>query len=96
MYAATADAKAYTLMMVKRTSINLDFDLVDAASEVLQTSGTTQTVHHALREVVRQAKLRRLAARRFAVSEDELAELRRSRAAGEATVAVKKSRRGAR
>jgi Arc/MetJ family transcription regulator len=38
---------------VKRTSMNLDRELVRAAAEVLGTDGTTETVHEALREVVR-------------------------------------------
>jgi Arc/MetJ family transcription regulator len=46
--------------VIKRTSLNLDFDLVEQAREVLQTSGTTDTVHKALEEVVRTEALRRL------------------------------------
>ena len=45
---------------IKRTSLNLDFELVEQAREVLHTSGTTDTVHHALEEVVRREALRRL------------------------------------
>ena len=47
--------------MIKRTSLNLDFDLVDQARGVLQTSTTTDTVHRALEDVIRRDALRRLA-----------------------------------
>lgn len=47
--------------LIRRTSLNLDFDLVEQAKEVLHTSGTTETVHRALEEVVRREALRRLA-----------------------------------
>ncbi|MGH3093425.1 MAG: type II toxin-antitoxin system VapB family antitoxin [Gaiellaceae bacterium] len=51
--------------MVKRTSLNLDLGLVAAAREVLGTSGTTDTVHAALADVVRRERLRKLGDRRF-------------------------------
>jgi Arc/MetJ family transcription regulator len=51
--------------MVKRTSLNLDLDLVAEAREVLGSNGTTDTVHRALEEVVRQQKLRWLAEQDF-------------------------------
>ncbi len=50
----------------KRTNINLDTDLVDAAAAVLGTTQTTATVHAALREVVDRAARQRLAERDFA------------------------------
>ncbi len=62
--------------MVKRTSLNLDLDLVAAAREVLETRETTQTIHRALEEVVRQARLRRLMAHKFDLSNEELKRLR--------------------
>ena len=62
--------------MVKRTSLDLDLDLVAHARDVLQTRGTTQTVHRALEEVVRQARLRRLMAHRFEMTDKELKRLR--------------------
>jgi Arc/MetJ family transcription regulator len=46
--------------MVRRTTINLDSELVADAREVLKTKNTTDTVHDALREVVRREDLRRL------------------------------------
>ena len=55
----------YDDLVIKRTSINLDQSLVREAKEVLGTEQTTETVHRALREVVRQQRLRRLAERDF-------------------------------
>jgi Arc/MetJ family transcription regulator len=46
--------------MVKRTTINLDMELVAQAREVLEAGNTTETVHAALRDVVRREDLRRL------------------------------------
>jgi Arc/MetJ family transcription regulator len=65
--------------MIKRTSLNLDFDLVEKAREVLDTSGTTDTVHRALEEVIRRDALRRLAEWRPELTLEELEELRRPR-----------------
>ncbi|MDQ3822353.1 MAG: hypothetical protein M3321_03835 [Actinomycetota bacterium] len=59
---------------IKRTSLNLRLDLVAQAREVLGTNGTTDTVHRALEEVVRQEAYRWLAAHPFdtlTVEEDE-------------------------
>ncbi len=64
----------------KRTNINLDKDLVDAAAAVLGTTQTTATVHAALREVVDRAARQRLAERDFArLTPEALSELRSSR-----------------
>jgi Arc/MetJ family transcription regulator len=65
-------SEAYNLDMPKRTSLNLDMSLVDEARKELGTNGITETVHRALAEVVRQAKLRRLVARTFDFDHDEL------------------------
>lgn len=46
--------------MVRRTTINLDSELVANAREVLKTRNTTDTVHDALRAVVRRERLKRL------------------------------------
>jgi Arc/MetJ family transcription regulator len=54
-----------TSTSIKRTNINLDKDLVDAAAAVLGTAQTTETVHAALREVVARASRQRLAERDF-------------------------------
>lgn len=51
--------------MLKRTSVNLDLDLVADARKVLASNGTTDTVHRALEHVVRQEKLRQLADEKF-------------------------------
>jgi Arc/MetJ family transcription regulator len=50
---------------VRRTSLNLDFDLVNQAKSDLGTTGTTETVHRALEDVTRRAALERLANLRF-------------------------------
>jgi hypothetical protein len=50
---------------VRRTSLNLDFDLVERAKKALGTSGTTETVHRALEEAWRRDALKRLAEWRF-------------------------------
>ena len=57
--------------MVKRTSLNLDLDLVAQAREVLGSNGTTDTVHRALEEVVRREKLAWLAQRDFSAYDDD-------------------------
>ena len=73
---AKRHSRAYTRVVIKRTSLNLDLDLVAEAREILQTRETTQTIHRALEEVVRQARLRRLSARRFEMTNEELKRLR--------------------
>jgi Arc/MetJ family transcription regulator len=51
--------------VIKRTSLNLDLELVAQAREVLGSNGTTDTVHRALEDVVRREKLRLLAEETF-------------------------------
>lgn len=51
--------------VVKRTSLNLELDLVAQARDVLDTRGTTDTIHRALEEVVRRERLRLLALEPF-------------------------------
>lgn len=70
-----ATSLMHTEGVVRRTSINLDFNLVDQAKAVLGTTETTETVHRALREVVRHDLVRQLAARRFELSDEEEREL---------------------
>jgi Arc/MetJ family transcription regulator len=65
--------------MVKRTTINLDSELVAQAREALQAKNTTDTVHAALRAVVRRDRLRRLAERDWGMTLEDLEEMRRSR-----------------
>ena len=59
---------------VRRTSLNLDFGLVDEAREALGTKGTTETVHAALREIVLRNRRRRLLERDFSMLTPELIE----------------------
>ena len=66
--------------MVKRTSLNLELDLVAEARQALGTHGTTDTIHRALEEVVRREKLRALTQRTFEdLTPEALAKLRRTR-----------------
>lgn len=65
---------------IRRTNINLDAELLDAAAAVLGTARTTDTVHAALRAVVDRALRERLAQRDFAdLSPAVLEQLRRPR-----------------
>jgi Bacterial antitoxin of type II TA system, VapB len=57
--------EAYHGSMIKRTSLNLELDLVREAREVLGTRGTTDTIHRALEDIVRRDRLKALAAERF-------------------------------
>jgi len=69
--------------MVKRTSLNLDLDLVAHARDILHTRGTTDTIHRALEEIVRRERLRALAKETFEdLTPEALAELRRWRTDG--------------
>jgi len=70
----------YAVDAVKRTSLNLDLDLLAEARAILGTRGTTDTVTRALEETVRREKLRALAAETFEdLTPEALAELRRTR-----------------
>ncbi len=65
---------------VKRTTINLDLDLLDEASETLGTSQMTETVHAAMADVVRRGKLEALTRMEFpGMSLEKLKEMRRPR-----------------
>ena len=74
--------------MIKRTSLNLDFELLNEAKGILQTRETTETIHRALEDVVRHARLQRLVARRFELADDEREALRTPRTAGLPPVSV--------
>ncbi|MHB1243395.1 MAG: type II toxin-antitoxin system VapB family antitoxin [Gaiellaceae bacterium] len=66
--------------MTRRTSLNLDTDLVAEARGILETKGTTDTIHRALADVVRRERLRRLAEERFDdLTPEALARLRATR-----------------
>jgi Arc/MetJ family transcription regulator len=65
---------------IRRTNINLDTGLVDAAASVLGTARSTDTVHAALRAVIDHASRERLAERDFAdLTPDVLEQVRRRR-----------------
>lgn len=66
------EGEAYNSDMIKRTSLNLDMSLVEEARKVLGSNGTTETVHKALEEVVRQARLRELVSMTFDFDNDEI------------------------
>lgn len=71
--------RRHIMARVKRTSLNLDFELVEQARKELGTNGTTDTVHRAMEEVVRRAALRRLSQWRFDyLPDDWLEKLRES------------------
>jgi Arc/MetJ family transcription regulator len=81
LYACNGTLYAYNEVVVKRTSLNLDLDLVADARSVLSTRGTTETIHRALEDVVRRDRLRALAERTFEdLTPEALVELRRTRA----------------
>jgi Arc/MetJ family transcription regulator len=63
--------------MIKRTSLNLNLDLVAQARDVLETRTATETIHRALEEVVRREALRRLAEWRPDMTLEDLERLRR-------------------
>jgi Arc/MetJ family transcription regulator len=68
------------VLVVKRTTINLDAELVAEAQKVLETRNTTDTVHGALRDVVRRERLKRLGEWDLGGKTlEDLKELRRSR-----------------
>jgi len=80
LYALRNLVSAYTVGVIKRTSLNLDLDLIADARDILGTNGTTDTVHRALEDVVRRQHLRELAKMRFEdLTPDALVELRRTR-----------------
>ena len=66
--------------MVKRTSVDLDMELVGEAAQALGTGRTTETVHAALRDVIRRKRLHKLAQRDFPdLTLEALEEMRRPR-----------------
>lgn len=74
------DLNMYDMSVIKRTSLNLELDLVAEARAILGTRGTTDTVTRALEEVVRRQKLQELAKRTFEdLTPEALEELRRTR-----------------
>jgi len=68
--------RRHIIARVRRTSLNLDFELVEKARGELGTNGTTDTVHRALDEVVKRAAITRLLEMRFdSMSNDEIERL---------------------
>lgn len=65
------DLSAIVCRVIKRTSLNLELDLVARARAILDTHGTTDTIHRALEEVVRRDAVARLATERFELSPEE-------------------------
>jgi len=66
---------------IRRTSFNVDMELLAVVREELGTKTMTDTIHAALREVLRDRRLRRLADRDFSsLTPERLDEIRRSRA----------------
>ena len=70
--------QAHSACVIKRTSLNLDTGLVAAARDALGTSGTTDTVHAALREIVRKRRIEWLLQHDFSLTDEEHEELERS------------------
>jgi Arc/MetJ family transcription regulator len=72
---------------IKHTTLNLDQDELQAAQEVLGTSGIADTIHEALREVVRQHDRRVILAYDFpGLTPEWLEEYRQNRGAVTDTV----------
>lgn len=65
---------------IKRTTINLDLDLLEEAAEALGTERITDTVHAAMGDAVRRRKLEALTRMEFPDMDlEKLKELRRPR-----------------
>ena len=70
----------HTVANVKRTTMNLDRDLIAEAAEALGTSGATETVHEAMRDVIRRRNLEALTKLRFPdLTLEKLKEMRQGR-----------------
>ena len=76
-YASLSQVR-YASVLIKRTSLNLDLDLVAKARGILGSNGTTDTVRRALEEVVRQEMLRRLTEHDFSELTPRYSERRRA------------------
>jgi Arc/MetJ family transcription regulator len=62
-----------------RTTVNVDDEVLEDARRALGTTGVTQTVNAALRQVGRQAALRRFDLSAFDIDDGSLQESRRER-----------------
>lgn len=71
---------AYTGLVVKHTTLNLDIELLAEAKQALGTKRVTETVHRALEEVVRARRRAWLASQDFAdLTPEALARMREPR-----------------
>jgi Arc/MetJ family transcription regulator len=68
---------------IRRTSLNLDHELVAQARDILETRTATETVHRALEEVIRREALQWLANWTPDLTLEELERLRRPRFAAD-------------
>lgn len=74
----------YSSSMTKRTTINLDMDVLEHARTVLGTKKTTETVHRALEEVIRRDARESLAQWDLGgLTPDHLTEMRKPRFSAE-------------
>jgi Arc/MetJ family transcription regulator len=69
--------------MRQHTTVDLDTDLVNEAKEALGTRRTTETIHAALREVIRARNRRRLLELESDLTLDQLEKMRAWRVPGE-------------
>jgi Arc/MetJ family transcription regulator len=80
---ARSGAHAYDQTVKKRTTLNIDLELVAEARQALGTRGTSDTVHAALGDVVGRSRRKRLLAYDLPdLSPESLAEMRSARAFG--------------
>jgi Arc/MetJ family transcription regulator len=71
------------MSMRQHTTVDLDTDLVNEAKEALGTRRTTETIHAALREVIRARNRRRLLELESDLTLDQLEKMRAWRVPGE-------------
>lgn len=64
-----------------RTTVNVDQDLVAEAKRILGTTGLTETMNAALREIIRRERLAHFSIDDFDITDEDLADARRDRAA---------------
>jgi Arc/MetJ family transcription regulator len=75
-----SDIMHIIVFMRRHTTIDLDAGLVEEAKAVLGTRRTTETIHAALREVVRARQRRRLLELDVDLAPEDLVQIRRWRA----------------
>lgn len=73
--------------MTKRTTVNLDTEMLERAREILGAKTVTETVNKALEEVTRVAAIKRLAEWEFRwLTPERLREIRKGRVFDEESV----------